>query len=180
MAAAVEHRRENGAAATDTEGGRRFLARMERLYELIDQIEAPYQQCTPLTDAESLEARRIWVELRSFARFVPPLCGVMRPLMHAGWTDWASVGECQECGASVSTKWRGLHCQAGGHRLCWRCIASTIAWTDPKVVAFADAPLEDRADGSGPQRASSARRAAPDPDFPDWYAAEVEVLACFG
>lgn len=135
-----------GASPLDSEGGRRFHSQMTRLYELIARIEEPYQTRRPLSDAEDQDAREILVELRSYARFVTPLCGVLRPLVPTIWMDWQSNAPCQECGDAVSSRWRGLQCQAGGHRLCWRCIASTIAWNEPRIVAFGKVPVEDRPD----------------------------------
>ena len=116
---AVCRRCQQRGAPTDSAAGQRFDALMDRLYVFIAQLEEPYQTRKPLTEHEEHEARKIMVELRSFARFVTPLCGVLRPLVPAGWTDWQTAGECQECGDAVSSKWRGLQCHAGGHRLCW-------------------------------------------------------------
>ena len=131
-------------AQQDCVAGARFDTLMRQLYVYITQLEEPYQTRKPLSEREEHEARLIIAELRSFARFVTPLCGVLRPLVPAGWTDWQVAGECQECGDAVSTKWRGLQCHAGSHRLCWRCIGASISWKESRIRAFSEIPLEMR------------------------------------
>ena len=131
-------------AQLDCVAGARFDTLMRQLYVYITQLEEPYQTRKPLSEREEHEARLIIAELSSFARFVKPLCGVLRPLVPAGWTDWQVAGECQECGDAVSTKWRGLQCHAGSHRLCWRCIGASISWKESRIRAFSEIPLEMR------------------------------------
>ena len=61
--------------------------------------------------------------LREMKTHVPALCGTP-------WLDWRERGQCQVCDKAVDCKEKGLHCEAGGHRICWACMIKKIQWVE--------------------------------------------------
>ncbi|KAL1512144.1 hypothetical protein AB1Y20_005412 [Prymnesium parvum] len=74
--------------------------------------------------------------LRSHKSYVPALCGTP-------WCDWSAPGSCQVCNTDVDCAEKGLHCEAGGHRICWACMVAKIEWhrMDPlELLTTSDDP----------------------------------------
>ena len=61
--------------------------------------------------------------LKQYQKDVPALCGTE-------WLEWREPGVCQVCGVQVDRKEKGLHCKAGGHRICWACMVEAIDWVE--------------------------------------------------
>ncbi|CAE8634798.1 unnamed protein product [Polarella glacialis] len=59
--------------------------------------------------------------LKSLRTFVPAKC-------NSPWEEWREFGNCQECNKAVDRKEKGLHCQKGGHWICWGCVCRLIDW----------------------------------------------------
>ena len=80
----------------------------------------------PNPDVSSPEFQEGVSILKGCRSYVQPLCGTT-------WTEWSSPKECQKCNTPVDRKEKGLHCTAGGHRICWKCMSDAIDWD--RVVA---------------------------------------------
>ena len=65
--------------------------------------------------------------IKQYREDVPALCG-------SPWVEWRSPSSCQVCQEPVDCKEKGLHCQMGGHRICWGCMVKKINWVEVQTL----------------------------------------------
>jgi len=105
---------------------RRKATPEEYKHYLKGKFDQDVQQANDLLNAKDVnysdpELRAVLKKLTDNKQHVKALCGTL-------WLEWSAPGKCQVCNVNVDRKEKGLHCQAGGHRICWTCMCKNMDW----------------------------------------------------
>jgi len=103
-----------------------YLYKVERIQNTKAAVEALAARAEELL--EGLGANESSPELLSTVDKLKEYQGYVKHICGSPWREWSAPGDCQVCKKKVDRKEKGLHCQKGGHRICWTCMCQKMDW----------------------------------------------------